>query len=960
MARALAVWRDRWWLVLPLSTLVLLAPALAHGKPYVFWDTAQYYDYGAKLSNFVAEKLVHEPPAATPPKVADTSLGHGPAEEEGTGIAFFGARSPFYSVWLYALIQTLGIWAVPLTQALAVAWLVWCVFAHTPVANRAAWTVSALALATLGGAWFTVGFVMPDAYAAVTLASVASLLAFGDRMSAVERLGVVLLLAIAATYHTSHLATAAALFLGGGLVAALLGLRSRAFWRHRAAPIASALALALGLQLAFEATARTVLGASPKRPPFAMARIIADGPGRLFLDRYCPSGVPFAVCAYRDRQFKTSNDFLWAGQPEVGVFSTLPLRERLRLIDEESRFVAAVASHYPSATLKAAIANTIEQLRLLWPAEAWIDPGFEFKDPPWRNATLLEAAPFIESCIARPGSCIPSPPEALVLSIVVLAVALAFGIIAAHVAASGRLDSPAEGEADDRHRRALVFALSVVAGLIVNAALCGALSGPATRYQSRVVWLAVIAAAVLEAARPLVVPRAFAGTWGRVRPGVASTPFQRKAGTSMKRNPLDEPLTGGPLEAPFEKEPGMPGMLAMSYEERGGGPADAELELTILMPCLNEAETIGTCVAKAQRFLAEGGTSGEVLVADNGSTDGSIEIAEGLGARVVSVTTKGYGAALAGGIAAARGKFVIMADADDSYDLYNLGAFLQELRSGRDLVMGNRFRGGIEAGAMPWLHYYLGNPVLSFVGRLLFGIPVRDFHCGLRGFRRSAIAGLELRTTGMEFASEMVVRSSLQGLSIAEVPTTLKPDGRSRAPHLKTWRDGWRHLKFLLMYSPKWLFFYPGFLLTGFGLLVSSLLTFGPVHLTPKVELDLSTFLAACLLTIMGVQLVTFGAMARYYAAVSGMLPSGPRSSYIVKWCKTDRLVQIALVLVLCGSALFVGSLLEWAKVGFGNLANPLVPRAVAAGLSIVVIGIQTAFAGFLFGIFDIPKKGLG
>ena len=387
---------------------------------------------------------------------------------------------------------------------------------------------------------------------------------------------------------------------------------------------------------------------------------------------------------------------------------------------------------------------------------------------------------------------------------------------------------------------------------------------------------------------------------------------------------------------------------------------EAEVELTILMPCLNEAETIGICVEKALRFLATSGTSGEVLVADNGSTDGSIEIAQSLGARVVAVTTKGYGAALSGGITAARGKFVIMGDADDSYDLSNLGPFLEELRAGRDLVMGNRFRGGIEPGAMPVLHYYLGNPVLSFIGRLLFGIPVKDFHCGLRGFRRSAILGLDLKTTGMEFASEMVVRSALQRLNIGEVPTTLKPDGRSRAPHLKTWRDGWRHLKFLLMYSPKWLFFYPGFLLTGLGLLLSAVLAFGPVRLAPGLELDLSSFLAACLATIMGVQLITFGALARYYATVSGMLPLGPRSSYLMRWCKTDKVVQVAALLILCGSVLFVGSLLEWARVGFGSLANPLVPRLVAAGLSIVVVGIQTGFAGFLFGIFDIQKRGLG
>jgi hypothetical protein len=230
----------------------------------------------------------------------------------------------------------------------------------------------------------------------------------------------------------------------------------------------------------------------------------------------------------------------------------------------------------------------------------------------------------------------------------------------------------------------------------------------------------------------------------------------------------------------------------------------------------------------------------------------------------------------------------------------------------------------------------------------------------MRAVRRDVLPRLALRTTGMEFASEMVVRSALQRLNIGEVPTTLKPDGRSRAPHLKTWRDGWRHLKFLLMYSPKWLFFYPGFLLTGLGLLLSAVLAFGPVRLAPGLELDLSSFLAACLATIMGVQLITFGALARYYATVSGMLPLGPRSSYLMRWCKTDKVVQVAALLILCGSVLFVGSLLEWARVGFGSLANPLVPRLVAAGLSIVVVGIQTGFAGFLFGIFDIQKRGLG
>jgi glycosyltransferase involved in cell wall biosynthesis len=389
----------------------------------------------------------------------------------------------------------------------------------------------------------------------------------------------------------------------------------------------------------------------------------------------------------------------------------------------------------------------------------------------------------------------------------------------------------------------------------------------------------------------------------------------------------------------------------------GSGPAP-ELELTILMPCLNEAETLAICIRKAKSFLEASGIAGEVLIADNGSTDGSIAIAENLGARVEPVPTRGYGAALAGGIAAARGRYVIMGDADDSYDFASLMPFVEALRAGSDLVVGNRFRGGIEQGAMPFLHYWLGNPILSFLGRLFFSIPVGDFHCGLRGFRRDAVRDLGLRTTGMEFASEMIVRAGLDRLRISEVPTTLKPDGRSRPPHLKTWRDGWRHLKFLLMFSPRWLFFVPGTLLMAAGLLLSLALIAGPVRLTDSLELDFSSFLAGCLMTVMGVQITTFGALARYYANRSGMLPESPGSSLIAPWCKTDRLARAALALIVAGAVLFAGSLKAWADAGFGHLTDPLVPRLVGAGLTLVVIGIQTGFAGFLFGIFDIDVTG--
>jgi copper chaperone CopZ len=382
------------------------------------------------------------------------------------------------------------------------------------------------------------------------------------------------------------------------------------------------------------------------------------------------------------------------------------------------------------------------------------------------------------------------------------------------------------------------------------------------------------------------------------------------------------------------------------------------LELSILMPCLNEAETIEACIRKAQGFLARNGVSGEVVVADNGSTDGSVDLAKRLGARVVHVAARGYGAALCGGISAARGTYVIMADADDSYDFSELSPFLEKLRAGYALVMGNRFRGGIEPHAMPLLHRYLGNPVLSFLGRLFFQIPVGDFHCGIRGFRRRAILDLDLGTTGMEFASEMIVRSGLAHLSIAEVPTTLKPDGRSRAPHLKTWRDGWRHLKFLLMLSPKWLFLFPGLLLTGFGLLLCAVLMAGPVQISGGIVLDLKSFLAGCLFTIMGIQLLTFGALARYYATVKGILPPGPSSNRLVAWCKTDNVVLVALAIVMIGGSLFGFALYQWARVDFGTLTSPLIPRLVVSGLSAVAVGIQMGFAGFLFSIFDIEVSG--
>lgn len=382
-----------------------------------------------------------------------------------------------------------------------------------------------------------------------------------------------------------------------------------------------------------------------------------------------------------------------------------------------------------------------------------------------------------------------------------------------------------------------------------------------------------------------------------------------------------------------------------------------EVELSILMPCLNEAETLAICIEKARNYLKRSGIEGEVLVADNGSTDGSREIAASLGARVVGVETKGYGAALIGGIAAAHGRYIIMGDADDSYDFSSLDPFVERLRAGADLVMGNRFAGGIEKGAMPFLHRYLGNPVLSFLGRLFFNIKAGDFHCGLRGFNAKSIRALGLRTTGMEFASEMVVRSALQGYRIEEVPTTLRPDGRSREPHLRTWRDGWRHLKFLLLYNPRWLFVIPGLTLAGVGALLAALLFTGPMKISASINLDFNSFVAGCFMVVTGVQLLTFGMLSRWYAAMNGLLPANRRSEWLLENISTDRLAVNAGICLLGGIGFFGYAVIEWASIGFGNMVAPVIPRIVVLGLTLIAIGLQLFFSGFLLGVLMIPLE---
>lgn len=376
-------------------------------------------------------------------------------------------------------------------------------------------------------------------------------------------------------------------------------------------------------------------------------------------------------------------------------------------------------------------------------------------------------------------------------------------------------------------------------------------------------------------------------------------------------------------------------------------PAQTSVELTILMPCLDEAETLAACIDEARGFLARTATAGEVLIADNGSTDGSVGIAEQHGARVANVPVKGYGAALLHGIRAARGRYVIMGDSDGSYDFARLEPYVDRLRAGYDLVMGNRFRGGIERGAMPFLHKYLGNPVLSFLGRLFFNIPVGDFHCGLRGFRRDRVLALGLRAQGMEFASEMVVRAALSGLAIAEVPTTLAPDGRSRPPHLHTWRDGWRHLKFLLMLSPRWLFLYPGALLFGVGLVAQVTILAGPVALG-RVVLDIHTMLFAGGAMIIGLQMMIFSVFVKTAAAAHGVLPSGSNFRRFVARFSLERGIVLGVVVALAGFLLAAYSLWIWAAADFSTLEPRDVMRIVIPSLTLSIIGIELVLSSFV------------
>jgi glycosyltransferase involved in cell wall biosynthesis len=384
--------------------------------------------------------------------------------------------------------------------------------------------------------------------------------------------------------------------------------------------------------------------------------------------------------------------------------------------------------------------------------------------------------------------------------------------------------------------------------------------------------------------------------------------------------------------------------------------ANGDVEVSIVMPCLNEAETLERCIAKAKKAIAEHGLEAEVLIADNGSTDGSQAIAQRLGARVVPVAEKGYGNALRGGIAAARGRYVVMGDSDDSYDFGSIYPFIEKLRQGYDLVMGNRFHGGIEPGAMPWKHRWIGNPVLTGIGRLFFRCPSGDFHCGLRAFSRAAYTRMELQTTGMEFASEMVIKACLKRMKVTEVPTILHKDGRSRPPHLRSWRDGWRHLRFMLLFSPRWLFLIPGAVLFLAGLLLSLWVLGGPRHVG-VVSLDIHTLLVSAFGCLLGYQLIVFALFTKTYAVSEGLHPPNLLLSRLLRWVNLEVGIVAGLAMGVAGLAALTVALWNWGATGLGELNPRVTMRLVIPAVVLLTLGVQTVFVSFFLSIIGLRPR---
>jgi len=410
----------------------------------------------------------------------------------------------------------------------------------------------------------------------------------------------------------------------------------------------------------------------------------------------------------------------------------------------------------------------------------------------------------------------------------------------------------------------------------------------------------------------------------------------------------------------MRENPGFPHtfrLSAMSVAQRPSRRSQTarpmSVEVSIVMPCLNEAETLARCIGHAQSAVEKGGCSAEIIVADNGSTDGSQRIARELGVRVVDVSRKGYGSALIGGIDAAQGRFVVMGDADDSYDFEAIGPLIDKLREGYDLVVGNRFLGGIQPGAMPWSHRWVGNPALTLMSRLFFHAPVGDTHCGLRAFRKDAYEKMRLRSTGMEFASEMVIKAALKGMRITEVAVVLRPDGRSRPPHLRTWRDGWRHLRFMLLFSPRWLFLYPGLALFAVGAVLSALLVAGPLYIA-GVRLDIHTLLVAGFLSLVGYQLVLFAVFTKIFAIRMGFHPPHPVLQGLFRYVTLEVGLLAGALMVLAGIVGLVLAVVSWQAVGFGSLNPSLTMREVIPAVVLLAIGTQTVFASFFISILSI------
>jgi glycosyltransferase involved in cell wall biosynthesis len=399
--------------------------------------------------------------------------------------------------------------------------------------------------------------------------------------------------------------------------------------------------------------------------------------------------------------------------------------------------------------------------------------------------------------------------------------------------------------------------------------------------------------------------------------------------------------------------------VAQRAPQRSEASVPQAVEVSIVMPCLNEAETLAACIQKARRAIADHGFSAEIVVADNGSTDGSQVIAIELGARVVDVARKGYGSALIGGIDASHGRFVIMGDADDSYDFGAIAPLVEKLRGGFDLVVGNRFAGGIEPGAMPWSHRWVGNPVLTLISRVFFQTPVGDMHCGLRGFRKDAYEQMRLRATGMEFASEMVIKASLKRMKIAEVPVTLSPDGRSRPPHLRTWRDGWRHLRFMLLFSPRWLFLYPGLALFVVSMAIGAWLETGPVYVG-QVRFDIHTLLMAGFGSLIGYQLIVFAVFTKVFAMQQGFHPRNATYSTMFRYVRLETGLLVGALMFALGVVGTVVAVASWQSVGFGSLNPSTTMREVIPAAVLITLGVQTVFASFFLSILGIDNESDG